>query len=168
VPATPIINGTRLFGNANVGNLGLTNMNAAGVLPSDQTYVILSIRAWLFFDGTDIRDLYQQVTSQLYFTLVVGDKPQFQAPIWYVPAGGGVYGFDAATPVFNNGWPSQDAILKLARPIIVPVRQNFFCDMQFFAVGATDVLTALINGGAADNQKVIMMMVDGLQTRDVQ
>lgn len=38
--------------------------------------MILSLRTFLFFDGTDVRDLYQQVSSQLYFTLNVGDKPQ--------------------------------------------------------------------------------------------
>lgn len=122
----------------------------------------------MYFDGTDRRALYQQVSSQLYFTLNIGDKPQFQAPIWYVPAGGGVFGFDSVTSVFNNGWPSADSIMKLARPIVVPVRQNFNVNMEFFAVGATDVLTALINGGATDNQKVLMFMIDGLQTRDVQ
>lgn len=169
VPATPIQNGAELFGNANIGNLGLTNMAAAGQLPSDQTYVTLSLRCWLYFDGTDIRALYQQVSSQLYFTYTVGNKPQFQAPIWYVPAGGGVFGFDTGGPgTFNNGWPSQDAILKLARPIVVPVRQNFRVRMDWFTVGATDVLTALINAGAQDNQKVILFMIDGLQTRDVQ
>jgi hypothetical protein len=141
----------------------------AGQLASDQTYVILSLRCWLYFDGADIRALYQQVTSQLYFTLSLGDKPSFQAPIWYVPAGGGVFGFDnAGAGVFNHGWPSQDAILKLARPIVLPVRQNFNVNMEFFAVGTTDVLSTLINGGATNNQKVILFMLDGLQTRDVQ
>lgn len=121
--------------------------------------MILSLRTYLFFDGTDVRDLYQQVSSQLYFTLNVGDKPQFQAPVWYTPAGGGIWGSDGAgAGIFTNGWPSQDAILKLARPIVVPVRQNFNVNMEFFSVGTTDVLTALINGGAADNQKVIMFL----------
>jgi hypothetical protein len=43
---------------------------------------------------------------------------------------------------------------------VIPVRQNFNVAMEFFAVGTTDVLTALINGGAADNQKVITFMVN--------
>lgn len=162
LPAT-----SRLFGNANVGNLGDTNMTVAGVLPSDQTYVILSLRAWLYFEGTNARALYQQTMSQLYFTLNLGDKPQFSAPIWYTPAGGGLWGFDSTDAIFNNGHPTQEAILKLARPIVVPVRQNFNVAMTFFTVGATDVLT-LLNGGNADDQKVIMFMIDGLQTRDVQ
>jgi len=166
-PAAPIQPSTRLFGNANVGNLALTNLQVAGQLASDQTFVILSLRCWMFFDGTNARTFYQQVSSQCIFTLNLGDKPMFQAPIWYVPSGGGVFGNDATTPVFNNGWPSQDAILKLARPIVVPVRQNFNVNMEFFSVGTTNVLT-LMNGAAPDDQMNILFMLDGLQTRDVQ
>jgi hypothetical protein len=167
VPAAPIPPSSRLFGNANVGNLSLTNLQVAGQLASDQTYVILSLRCWLFFEGLNARTNYQQVTSQLYFTLNLGDKPQFQAPIWYTPSGGGLHGFDATTPIFNLGMPTQESILKLARPIVVPVRQNFNVNMEFFGVGTTDALT-LLNAGDATDQKVIMFMIDGLQTRDVQ
>jgi hypothetical protein len=158
---------TRLFGNANVGQLDRTNLQVPGQLASDQTYVILALRAWLYFDGTSSRDLYLQTVSQLYFTLTLGDKPQFVAPCWYHPAGGGIYGFDASEAVFNNGYPSQQAILKLARPIIIPVRQNISVNAEFFAVGTTDVLD-LINGAATDDQMVIMYLIDGLQTRDAQ
>ncbi len=157
----------RLFGNANVGNLALTNLQVAGQLASDQTYVILSFRCWLYFDGTNARTNYQRVMSQLYWTVTLGDKPQFSAPCWYFPSGGGLSGFDSTTPIFNNGVPSQESILRLARPIVVPVRQNFFAEAQFFAVGTTDALT-LLNTGATDDEKVILFMLDGLQTRDVQ
>lgn len=166
-PTATIQPSTLLFGNANVGNLALTNLQVAGQLASDQTYVILALRCWLYFDGTNARTFYQQVSSQLYFTLTLGDKPQFVAPCWYHPAGGGVFGFDATDSVFNNGWPSQDSILKLARPIIIPVRQNISVNAQFFSVGTTNVLT-LLNAAATDDQIVIMYMIDGLQTRDVQ
>lgn len=165
---TPGINArTGLFGNANIGNLALTNLQVAGQLASDQTYVALALRAWLFFNGTNARSNYQGVLSQLYFTLTLGDKPQFVAPCWYFPAGGGIYGLDATTPVFNNGYPSQTSIMKLARPIILPVRQNFNVTAEFFTVGTTDV-RAQLNSGAVDDEKVILFMIDGLQTRDVQ
>lgn len=169
VPAAALGASTRLFGNANVGNLALTNLQTAGVLASDQTYVILSLRCYLYFDGTNARANYQNVSSQCTFTLNLGTKPQFQAPVWYAPAGGGIYsgGAAAGAPTFNNGFPSQDAILKLARPIVVPVRQNFNVNMEFFTVGATNALT-LLNGGAGDDQKIVIFMLDGLQTRDVQ
>ena len=94
-------------------------------------------------------------------------NPQFVSPAWYLPAGGGIYGLDATASVLNNGYPSQQAILKLARPIIIPVRQNIAVNAEFFAVGTTDVLD-IINGATPDDQMVIMYMIDGLQTRDVQ
>lgn len=166
-PATPIQNLTALFGNANIGQLAFTNMQSAGVLASDQTYVILALRCWLFFDGTNRRANYLGTASQLYWTLQVGDKPLFQAPCWYFPSGGGVWGFDSTDSIYNLGEPSQEAILKLARPIVVPVRQNFSAAAQFFAVGTTVALDGL-NTGATDDQKVILFMLDGLQTRDVQ
>jgi hypothetical protein len=169
-PTPAIQQQSKLFGNANVGQLALTNLQVAGQLASDQTYVILALRAWLYFDGTNRRANYLRVASQLYFTLTLGDKPQFQAPCWYFPAGGGVWGFDATATtgsIFNNGEPTQESILKLARPIVVPVRQNISVDASFFTVGSTNALT-LLNTGATDDQKVILFMIDGLQTRDVQ
>lgn len=156
-----------LFGNANVGQLALTNLQTAGQLAADQTYVTLALRCWLYFDGLNSRTFYQQVTSQLYFTYILGDKPQFSAPCWYFPAGGGVFGNDPVAPIFNHGWPSQDAILKLARPIVIPVRQNIQVSAQFFPTGGTNVLNTL-NAPDDTDEIVIMFMIDGLRTRDVQ
>lgn len=166
-PSPAIQNNVKLFGNANIGNTSLTNLQVAGQFASDQTYIMLALRCWLYFDGTNRRSNYLNVSSQLYFTLTVGEKAMFQAPCWYHPSGGGVWGFDSTTSIFNLGQPDQQSILKLARPIIVPVRQNFSVTAEFFAVGTTVALDGL-NTGAADDQKVIMYMVDGLQTRDVQ
>jgi hypothetical protein len=166
-PAQPIINSTKLFGNANIGNLALTNLQTAGQLASDQTYVILALRCFLFFDGTNRRTNYVNVMSQLFWTLTVGNKPMFQAPCWYFPAGGGIWGFDSTNAVFNHGTPEQASILKLARPIIVPVRQNFAAAADFFAIGTTSAID-LLNSGATDDIKDISFMLDGLQTRDVQ
>lgn len=168
VPAPAVRANNTLFGAANVGDFAETNMAAAGQLPSDQTFVILALRAYLYFDGTNLRRNYNQVSSQLFFTLELGNKPQFSAPCWYYPAGGGIWGFSgtAATAVFANGEPTQEAILKLARPIIWPVRQNIAVQANFFPMGATDIVTGL-NAAAADDQAAIAYLVDGLQTRDV-
>jgi hypothetical protein len=172
-PAPSIQAISNLFGNSNVGNLGLTNLQVAGQLAADQTYVTLALRAYLFFDGTNMRSNYLNVSSQLYFTYQLGDKPVFQAACWYFPAGGGIYGTpDSAAganghAILNLGYPSQGAILKLARPIVIPVRQNIIVSAQFFPVGTTDART-LLNTGAPDDVKVIQFYIDGLQTRDVQ
>lgn len=166
-PTNPVLNGAKLFGNSNVGNLGMTNMNVAGQLASDQTYVMLALRCWLYFDGTNRRANYLGVASQLYWTLIVGNKPMFQAPAWYHPSGGGVWGFDSTASIMTLGTPEQASILKLARPIIVPVRQNFQAQADWFDIGSVSALNG-INAGATDDQKVVMYMIDGLQTRDVQ
>jgi hypothetical protein len=42
-----------LFGNANVGDLAKTNLQVAGQLAADQTYIVLAIRTILFFEGSD-------------------------------------------------------------------------------------------------------------------
>jgi hypothetical protein len=82
-------------------------------------------------------------------------RPEIRIKIgWYFPAGGGIWGFDSGTSIFNHGVPSQEAILKLARPIMVPVRQNFNVNAEFFVVGSTDARTVL-NAGATDDEKVI-------------
>jgi len=79
----------------------------------------------------------------------------------YFPSGGGIYGSDGAGPgIFNLGYPSHEAILKLARPIMVPVRQNFAVESQFFTVGSTNALT-LLNSGSSDDEKVIMFGRNG-------
>lgn len=165
-PTNPIVNSTKLFGNANIGNLAFTNLTTAGQLASDQTYVILALRCFLFFDGTNRRANYLNVMSQLFWTLIVGTKPMFQAPCWYHPAGGGIWGFDGTNSIFNHGTPEQGAILKLARPIIVPVRQNFAASADFFAIGTTSALDGL-NSGATDDIKNIQYMLDGQPRKDV-
>lgn len=164
---------TRLFGNANVGNTGLTNLQTPGQLASDQTYQILALRVWLSFDGTNLRLLYRGVSNQLYWTLFVGDKPQFQMPSWYFPAGGGTWAATGGTTtavIANNGVPSQEAILKLAKPIAVPVRQHFSALAEFFTVGSVDVRNGAtsLNTGATDDEKTISFILDGVQTRDVE
>lgn len=168
-PTVPLQNSTNLFGNSNVGNLALTNLQVAGQLASDQTYVILALRAWLYFNGTNRRANYLRVNSQLYWTLIVGEKPMFQGSCWYFPAGGGTWGFDATATgsIFSNGAPSQEALLKLARPVVVPVRQNFAVQASFFPMGNVSALDGL-NSGATDDEKEIKFILDGLQTRDVQ
>jgi hypothetical protein len=166
-PTRPLVNSFKLFGNSNIGNLAFTNMTVAGQLASDATYVILAIRCWLFFDGTNRRANYLNVASQLFWTITVGNKPMFVAPCWYFPAGGGIWGLDSTASIFSHGTPEQGAILKLARPVIVPVRQNFSATADFYAIGTTSALDGL-NNGATDDVKNISVMLDGLETRDVQ
>lgn len=172
---------TSLFGNANVGQPALTNLNAPGQLASDQTYVILAMRCQMYFESeADLapaaRTLYMGVANQLFFTLILGEKPQFACGAWYLPAGGGIWsgGAGAQTtaglllptiePIYNNGVPSQESIMKLARPIMVPVRQSISVQAQFNPINTDDIRVTL---NALVASKVIAFYLDGLQTREV-
>lgn len=166
-PSPAVVNGAALFGAASVGQIALTNLTTSGQLSSDQTYVILALRCFMFFDGTNRRANYLNTATQLIWTLTLGTKPMFTAYSWYFPAGGGIWGLDSTVSVFNNGTPESSAIMKLARPIVVPVRQNFSATASWFPIGTTDGL-ALINSGASDDIKVIQFVLDGQLTRDVQ
>jgi len=184
-PQNTVGRNTRLFASGNnLSNTEWTNMNMAGALPSDNTFIILSIRCWMMFKGAQVEparpltalDAYQLVAHQLYLNLFVGDKPQFLSPVWYFPAGGGIDADigAAASPAVNanNGVPSQESILKLAKPIPVPARQHFYVEALFFATDGIDVLSELlvIDGqqGSVLDVREIKVMLDGIHTRDVQ
>jgi hypothetical protein len=172
VAGNPTINSTQLlFSSPQTGNLARTNMTVAGQLASDQTYIVLALRCYLFFDGVGARDLYQQVSSQLFFTFTLGEKPQFTMGAYYHCAGGGIWsgGFGGAADdaVYANGVPSQESILKLARPIVIPVRQAISVSATFFDLGSASAL-ALVNGADDNTQQICTYIIDGLKTRDVE
>lgn len=158
---------TTMFGSTNLGNLAKTNLTVPGQLASDQTYVVLSLRCFMHFDGTNRRAAYVGCAAQLYFTFVLSDRPQFQAPAWYFPQGGGIWGFDSGSSIFSNGVPSQDAILKLGKAIVIPVRQSIGVTAEFFKIGTYDVLDTLNTNRAASDQSSLIFMIDGIRTRDV-
>lgn len=199
---TSIANQFQLFGAANVGQPALTNLAIPGVLASDQTYVIKALRCVMYFqslndpefnvafgslpvtvnslgDNARAEDLYSMCAYGAYFTLTVGTKPMLNGPLWYIPAGGGVSGFttENSRHVLQNGVPSQEAILKLAKDIHVPARQNFAIQINFFPFtaigpGQGGALSAPISPldylNQFDGIKMLQVHIDGVQTRDVQ
>lgn len=143
-------------------------MLAAGQLPSDQSYIVLSLRVHLWFAHATpaiAARLYQLCTNQLYVSLVMGDKAQFSAPGWFCPAGGGIDGFDSAGLVATNGVASTESILLFGKPIPMPARQNFYVETTLYDLGATSLRDEL-NG--QDGDREVKVFVDGLHTRDVQ
>lgn len=193
---------TQLFGNANVGNRALTNLQTPGVLASDQTYVVKALRCAMWFQsladsefaafgsltalntnvtGTNSRaeDLYVLLAYGAYMQFIAGDKPQFYAPLWYTPAGGGISGVttENSRHALTNGVPSQEAIMLLAKDIHVPARQNIAVTVEFFpfprlgngqggAIGAD--LSPLDYLNQFDGAKLVQVFLDGIRTRDVQ
>jgi hypothetical protein len=165
---------TRLFATGRkLGQNEWTNMLTAGQLPSDQSYIVLSLRVHLWFYDEAAADMYQLATNQLYVSLVMGDKAQFSSPGWFCPAGGGISGFDTAAPTLTNGVASSEAILLFGKPIPMPARQNFFVETTLYdnVNGATisSLRNEFLNGsGETVGAREIKVVIDGLHTRDVQ
>lgn len=172
-PRTTIAGTQRLFTTA-VANLALGNMSGSGgQFPSDQTYRILAMRVGLHFRAiaslTGLTDfmMYFRATTQLFWSLNVQDKVAMQAPTPYFPLGGGLYGdLGTSTDVLiNNGYPSHEAIAKLARSVALPVRQNFYVESQVIACGAADHGADILALTAGELEETFY--IDGLHVRDV-
>lgn len=167
----------RLFNQAGQGSIAISNMEGAGAFPSDQTYRILAMRVWLYFRGTAsttanftyINDfvMYHHAISQLYWELQVAGKQAFLAPTPYLPLGGGLHGDVGAdtTVYFNNGTPSQASLMKLARSIALPARQNFFVRTTIVPMGTFNLATEIQN--LTSGEVNLGYFIDGLHVRDI-
>lgn len=134
----------------------------------------------------DVYRLYWQSNEQLFWSFGAGDKYSITSmPTSYFPAGGGLHGdLGAASDIIslNNGMPDHQGILRLARAILIPPRQNIKCAAQIVALpdgsqsgtfattqNARNMLSLTSNLNAPDLvQKVINFTFDGLFSRDVQ
>lgn len=135
----------------------------------------------------DIYRLHWQTEEQLHWSFGTGLKNSIDnVPTWYFPAGGGISGdMGAATDLIhwqNSGWDGHSGILRLARAILIPPRQNILCQAKIFSLpdggqaqtfqtsqGSRNMLSLTDNLNAVDAaQKVITFTFDGLFSRDVQ
>jgi hypothetical protein len=146
-----------------------------------------------------VHKLYHQSENQLFWQLQAGDKPQLTTFTAYTPFAGGLDGFfaDSRLPRANNGTPTSSALMRLARPVLIPPRQGFQVIAQASAIGQTvgASLTEQLNGLVADNtanafitgappvgiatgtgisvpgrdqiEKDIKYLIDGIHSRDV-
>jgi len=135
----------------------------------------------------DVYRLHYQTEEQLHWTFGTGEKPSISnMPTWYFPAGGGISGdMGAATDLIhwqNSGNDGHAGILRLARAILLPPRQNIKCEATIYALpangqeqtagttqGSRNMLSLKDNLNAYDGiNKVITFTFDGLFSRDVQ
>lgn len=135
----------------------------------------------------DVHRLYWQSSEQLLWSFGAGEKFSLTSmPSSYFPWGGGLHGdIGGATDLihWNNGMPDHAGILRLARAILIPPRQNIRCAAVIvrlpdggngsvpFGVnqGARNMLNLTDNLNAVDLvNKVIAFCFDGLFSRDVQ
>lgn len=102
-----------------------------------------------------VHKLYHQAENQLFWQFVAGDKPQLTTFTAYTPAAGGLDGFFADTrlPRANNGVPTSAALMRLARPILVPPRQGFQVIAIASPIGQSSGASVIeqLNGLVPDN-----------------
>lgn len=134
----------------------------------------------------DVFRLYWQSQEQLLWSFGAGDKFSITSmPASYFPYGGGLaQGEMDQTDLihWSNGMPSHEGILRLARAILIPPRQNIKCEAQVapYDAGANAATAATTQGtrnllslrdnlNASDGiNKVVSYTFDGLFSRDVQ
>jgi hypothetical protein len=200
---------TQLF-SRQASDIAITNLATPGQFTSDQTFVTLAIRVWTYFrvnfeaqneQGTRaltpdtltdrvarVHKLYHQSQNQLFFDFTAGDKPQIQHFTAYTQFAGGLDGFfaDSRLPRANNGVPTSGALMRLARPILIPPRQGFRVFATISPIGEqvgaslTEQLNGLLDNvdgpfpssglsvnGADNIEKDIKYLIDGIHSRDV-
>ena len=167
---------------------------APGELASNGDYGLLA--PWLVGGvavgqaPASVQDYYRliwQTEEQLHWSFGTGLKNSIDnMPTWYFPAGGGISGDMGGTTDLihwqNSGNDGHAGILRLARAILLPPRQNIVCSAKIFALpdggqagvfgttqGSRNMLSLRDNLNAIDAmQKVVQFCFDGLFSRDVQ
>jgi hypothetical protein len=142
-----------------------------------------------------VHKLYHHAENQLFWQFIAGDKPQLTTFTAYTPAAGGLDGFfsDSRLPRANNGVPTSAALMRLARPILVPPRQGFQVVAIASPIGQTtgasiidqlngqvsdldpvSVISSATQGaeglsvpGRDDIEKDVKYLIDGIHSRDV-
>jgi len=195
----PVSARTQLFTRTGA-DTAITNLVQGGQFPSDQTFVVLAVRVWTYFRFNGERvvnqaqlwanpdivtdrtmrvwKLYHQAESQLFWEFTAGDKPQLVTFTAYTPFAGGLDGYFADTrlPRANNGVPTSDALMRLARPILIPPRQGFkvICVASPIGSGPGTSIIDQLNGidetGTENPDNIvkdIKYLIDGIHSRDV-
>lgn len=135
----------------------------------------------------DVFRLHWQTEEQLHWSFGTGEKFSItNMPTWYFPTGGGLSAqLGGATDLIhmqNSGTDGHSGILRLARAILIPPRQNIKCTANIYALpsdpntniaatsqGQRNMLSLRDNLNAIDAiNKVVTFTFDGLFSRDVQ
>lgn len=137
-------------------------------------------------DFHDVYRLHYQTLEQLHWSFGTGQKNSItNMPTKYFPDGGGLSGDNGGASDlihWQNGSPDHTAILRLARAILLPPRQNILCEATINALpdggnlavtggtlGTRNLYNLTDNLNALDGiNKVIQFTFDGLFARDVQ
>lgn len=105
----------RLFGNANVGSIDLTNLQIPGQLPGDQALLVGGWRVRMDMPDGPVRDAWNRVAPHVHATFNVGSHP-----------------------CLHGMFDEMNTLPTAARriwPVFVPPRQNFDVRVDFFEGG---------------------------------
>jgi hypothetical protein len=144
-----------------------TNLQAAGQLPSQNTYEARALRVVVsrvpdyeepVGEDRTTEDFVGELIYNSVTTLLVGEKVMMEMPTFYFPAGAGVV--NAGGALATNGEPDPMATFRFSEPVTIEPQQSFRVDLTFPNVPAI--------AGAAPGEFRLWMILDGYLTRDVQ
>jgi len=143
-----------------------TNLQAAGVLPSLNTFEARAMRVVASSLREERRpDLEREANflAELIYnsvtTLLVGEKIMIEMPTFYFPGGAGITG--QPFNVMNHGDPDPLATFRFAEPVFIEPQQNFRVEM-LFPRGVPNPV------GSVSGPLHLWVILDGYLTRDVQ
>lgn len=174
--APAVANGYNAFG-GQPANLAIGNKYGVGVFPDNNVFKILSMRVMALFyrcasagassmgGAVDDLTLHHLLQGTAFFTLRMSQKDMFEAPAYFLPAGGGISGDigTGTTPFLTNGVPSPQSMMQFARPFTVSPQQLATVRCDGVGNGAANIVTdvAALNAGMA----ICSVGLDGIFVR---
>jgi hypothetical protein len=153
-----------------------TNMQAAGVLPSQNSFEARGMRVIVSslietkepeeaqLDQQDESRFISDLIYNSVTTFLVGEKTMIEMPTYWFPAGAGVSPGGTPVPsinVQNHGEPNHLNSFRFAEPVFIEAQQNFRVEITF-PQGVPDAVTHAVGPYR------IWVVLDGYLTRDVQ
>jgi hypothetical protein len=91
-----------MFGNRNVGNPWLSNLQIGGVFPGDSSFIVLGL-----YVTTSSLEALHWAARRVGFTFIIGDRPM--TPMLFV----------------SDLFRGVPLTTPKARPLVIPVRQSY-------------------------------------------
>lgn len=148
----------RLFNNANVGNLELTNMQVAGQMHSDQTFIVQRWYARHNFaeNPPEIRDSIRAWASSVVATFVVGSMPVWQRSLYEL--------FERRPRTIDD-----DVVPRVASdpfPRVIPPRASFYVNLEQFGWNVDDLVPRLGADRAGPYRPRVWVHLEGVLISD--
>lgn len=136
--------------------LAQTNLGSNKELQAPEAFSVFAIR-FRWSENASITDVVA-IVNGFALQFWIGNKWYNLAPLWHYNAGGGIY---MPSVVSSNGLPTRDGMHKLAIPIVIENKAQFYAVLQ----GNAYTLSSTNAGGTGFIGQVLL---DGLYARGVQ